>query len=127
MIQVSQNFYALKNPSLEKFFPRSFFCLGLAAAADIFHSLSQKLIFQKNSFRRIKRRTQKTRAGSGLGLGLGFGLSPTCGLGLGLLLHEPKARARTGLVFVLSPWSIPQALKPGQARPAKTRPHSIEP
>jgi hypothetical protein len=34
---------------------------------------------------------------------------------LGLLLHKPKARARVGLVFGLSPQSRPWVHKPGQA------------
>jgi hypothetical protein len=44
------------------------------------------------------------------------------GLGLGLLLPNPKARARVGLVFGLSPHARPQARPPDQAPSPPPRP-----
>jgi hypothetical protein len=71
--------------------------------------------FFRGAVARQRRRWRLLWAGSGPGP------SPTCRLGLGLLLHKPKAGARAGLVFGLSPQSRLRACKPGQARPAKAR------
>jgi hypothetical protein len=56
--------------------------------------------------------------------GAGPGPSPQCRLGLWLLLHNPKAQARTGLVFGLSPQARPQAHP--QARPGPQKPEPAE-
>jgi hypothetical protein len=67
--------------------------------------------------RKVRRHDTKSTAKlhiDRLRAGAGPGLCPQCGLRL--LLHSPKAQARAGLVFGLSPQAGPQARPPGQAR-----------